>query len=71
MSDADRLAALRLELIATEQAAVSMMLGMAEAVATTPEGREELARGFEEAAETADPVTVRLARRVAEAIRRG
>lgn len=58
--------ALRRELADTQRAAISMLLGMAEAIASTPEGREDLARGFEDAAAGADPVTARLARQVAQ-----
>lgn len=71
MTDADRIAALERELSDTRHAAVAMMLGMARGMVSTPEGREELARGFDEAAVGADPVTAKLARAVADAIRRG
>lgn len=71
MTPEERIITLEYELADTRRAAVLMMLGMVEAIARTPEGREELAQGFDEAAEGADAETARLARLVAEAVRRG
>lgn len=70
MTDADRIAELERELDDTRRAAVSIVMGMVDAIAKTPEGREELAQGFAWAAVEADPVTSRLARLIAEAVRR-
>lgn len=67
----ERIKALEFELHQTRTAAVHMMLGMADAIATSKEGRAELAKGFEDAAVVADPVTARLARLVAAALRSG
>lgn len=63
-------ARLKRELDDTRRAAVHIVLGMVDAIARTPEGRAELAQGFDAAAREADPITGRLARLVAEAIRR-
>lgn len=69
MTDAERIAALKAELAATRRAAIQMMVGMAMGIATTPEGREELAAGFAEATKDPDPIIARMARDVAAAIR--
>ena len=69
MTPEERIIALETELIDTRKAAVAMLLGMAEGMVKTPEGREELAVAFEEAAKDADAITARLARLVATAIR--
>lgn len=64
-----RIIELEREAVDTRNAAVSMILSMAEAIAPSPEGRAELAAGFREAAEAAtDPATARLARLVALAL---
>lgn len=70
MSPEERIIALERELDDTRRAAVTLIVGIAEAVAGSPEGREELAQSFEEAAGEADHVTARLARLVAGALRR-
>lgn len=72
MSPEERIIALERELYDTRRAAVTVILGMADAIAQTPEGREDLARGFDDAAKDAtiaDPVLARLARLVAGALR--
>lgn len=71
LASEERIIALERELADTRRAAVLMMLGMAEAIAQTPEGREELAQAFDAAATDDETVTARLARLVAAAIRRG
>lgn len=69
---AKQLAALERELAETRRAAMTMILGMAEAIVRSPEGREELAASFEEAAAEMDTeVAAKMARQVAAAIRRG
>lgn len=70
MPHTQELIALEHELIATRNAAVRMVLMMAENVVTTDVGRVELARSFDAMAETCDSVTARVARLVAEALRR-
>ncbi|MDH2329038.1 hypothetical protein QCN27_19505 [Cereibacter sp. SYSU M97828] len=71
MAEEDRTSALEDELLQTKRAAITMILSMAEAIANTPEGRAELAKGFEAAAEQsdADPAMVRLSKLVAAALR--
>ncbi|RJL15288.1 hypothetical protein [Paracoccus siganidrum] len=64
-----RIEQLEAELAATRQAAVHMMVGMAMGIASTPEGREDLAEGFSEAANDPDPVIARLADDLAAALR--
>lgn len=66
---AARIAELESELAATKRAAIHMMVGMATGIASSPEGREELAAGFSEAASSADPATAELSRLVAAALR--
>lgn len=70
MTPEERVIALEREMEDTRRAAVMLILGIVEAVATTPDGREDLAQGFDEVAGEADHVTARLARLVAAAIRR-
>lgn len=69
MTDADLIIALERELDDTRRAAVHIVLLMVDAVAKTPEKRDELARGFALAATDSDPVTARLARLIAAAVR--
>lgn len=69
MTPEERIIALEQELIDTRKAAVAMLLGMAEGMVKTPEGRKELAQAFEDAARDTDAITARLARLVATAIR--
>ncbi|SEN90288.1 hypothetical protein SAMN04489859_102151 [Paracoccus alcaliphilus] len=69
MSDKERIAQLEAELAATKRAATHMMVGMAMGIASTPEGREELAAGFAEAASDPDPAIAEMAQAVADAIR--
>lgn len=71
MKPDDRIKLLEQEVFQTKRAAVTMILGMADAIANTPEGRDEIARGFEDAAQhpDADPAMVRLSRLVATALR--
>lgn len=64
-----RIIELEREINDTRKAAVHMILGMAQAIAPSAEGRADLAVGFREAAEACDdPVTARLARLVALAL---
>ena len=53
----------------TQRAAVGMMLGIVDATTRTPEERENVVRSFDEAADSSDPVTARVARLLAEAVR--
>lgn len=71
MTYAERIEQLEQNLFETTRAAVSLMVGMAHAVAQTPAAREELAQGFEAGADLADgdPQAQRLARLVAAALR--
>lgn len=70
-NDSDRILELERELIATRNAAVALILGMAGAIVRTPQGREELAVTFDEAAKDGDSATERLSKLVAAALRRG
>lgn len=70
MDDKQRIIALERELAETRRAAVMMMVGVLEVITESPEGRERLARGFEDAAEVSDPVAARLARLIALALRK-
>jgi len=67
-----RIIELEREAADTRRAAVSIIMGMADGIAPTAEGRADLAKGFREAAaETdADPATARLALLVAMALER-
>lgn len=68
MNSEERIIALERELDDTRRAAALVILGMVDAIAQTPQGREDLARGFDEAANEAartDPVLARLTRLVA------
>lgn len=67
----ERIKELEDELIKTRAAAVSIAVGMADAIIKTQKGREELAEGFDIAAEGADEVTARLARSISVRIREG
>lgn len=67
----ERIAALEQELTDTRLGAALMMLDLIDALAKTPEEREEIAQTFDAAAERSNPATARLARLVAGAIRRG
>ena len=69
MTDTDRIIALERELDDTRRAAVHLVLVMVDAVAKTPESRDQLAQGFALAATDSDPVTSRLARLMAAAVR--
>ena len=70
MKAIDRIIALERELEDTRLAAVRVVLGMVDAIANTPEQREELAQGFAWAAAESDPATAQLSWLMAEAIRR-
>lgn len=70
MSPEERIIALERELDDTRLAAVRLILGIVRTIATTPEGRQEMARGFDEAAAEADPLMARMARLVAAELRR-
>lgn len=66
-----RIIELEREITDTRNAAVRMMLGMADGIAPSAEGKADLAAGFREAAEAAgDPATARLALLVAMALER-
>ncbi|WP_283177883.1 hypothetical protein [Gemmobacter sp. 24YEA27] len=67
-----RIIELERELADTRRAAVSIIMGMAEGIAPSAEGRAELAKGFREAADdpAADPATARLALLVAMELER-
>lgn len=67
----ERIAALERDLADTRIGAAMMMLDLIEAMAETPEEREEIAKTFDAAAETANPATAHLAQLVAAVIRRG
>lgn len=69
MNPEKRIADLERQLLDVRKSAVSMIVGMSEAVAQSPEGRDELARTFEEAAQTEAGETGHLARLVAAALR--
>lgn len=72
MAEIDRIIALERELDATRQAAVDMIVALAHGALRTPEGREELAQTFDRTAlDERNPQAARLARMVAEAMRRG
>ena len=72
MTGTDRITELERELAETRRAAMTMILGMAEAIVRSPEGREELAASFEEAAAEMDTeAAAKMARQVAVAVRRG
>ncbi|MEQ8898523.1 MAG: hypothetical protein RID23_15660 [Roseovarius sp.] len=70
MTPEEKIKALEDQVIEVRQAAVSMVMGMAEAVTNGPNAREDLARGFDEAATQSEGETRRLAEMVAEALRR-
>ena len=70
MQDIERIVALERELEDTRRAAVKIVLDMVDSVARTPDQREELARGFAQAATGNDPIMARLAWVMAEAVRR-
>lgn len=69
MSEEDQIAELKRQLADTRNSAVHLLMGMADAVATTPEGREDLARGFDEIVEQSDEETAYLAKKVAAELR--
>ncbi len=72
MTPLERIVALERELAATRTAAVEMIVSLAQGALRTPEGREELAQTFDEVGrDECNPEAARLARLVAEAIRRG
>lgn len=72
MTDADRITALERELSDTRQAAVEIIVAMARGIASSPEGRAELAADFEAMADESEGAAAAgLARAVADAIRRG
>jgi len=71
MNSEERLVAMERELADTRRAAVGLLLGMVDAITHTPLEREEFARALDDAATDAEPVTARLVRLVAGAIRRG
>jgi hypothetical protein len=70
MEQNERIEALEKQVVEIRTAAVSMILGMAEAVTNGPAAREGLAQGFDQAAAEHDGEARRLAELVAEALRR-
>ena len=70
MTPEEQIKALEEQVIEVRHAAVSMVMGMAEAVTNGQNAREDLARGFDEAAAQSEGETRRLAEMVAEALRR-
>ncbi len=69
MTPEERIVHLERQMIETRRAAIAIIMGMAEGVAPTPEGREKLAQGFDEAAEGSEGEIARLARLAAGALR--
>ena len=69
MTPEEKIKALEDQVIEVRQAAVSMVMGMAEAVTNDQSAREDLARGFDQAAAQSEGETRRLAELVAEAQR--
>ncbi|MEQ9176868.1 hypothetical protein [Roseovarius sp.] len=70
MTPEEKIKALEDQVMEVRHAAVAMVMGMAEAVTNGPNAREDLARGFDQAATQSDGETRRLAELVAEALRR-
>ncbi|MEW2911440.1 hypothetical protein [Leisingera sp. JC11] len=69
MTAEERIAELEQQLTEARRAAVAIILGITDAIATTPEGREELAQGFDEAAGQGSKEMRALSRLVATALR--
>ncbi|WP_421998160.1 hypothetical protein [Roseovarius confluentis] len=69
MTHEDQIADLEGRLESARRAAVLMVTGMADAVVKTPQGYEDLARGFDEAAKASDGEMQLIADMVAEALR--
>ncbi|WP_435170773.1 hypothetical protein [Falsirhodobacter sp. 1013] len=70
MTDAERIEQLERELDETLDAALTIIVGMADAIAPTAESKRELANGFAEAAESVDGAIPRLSRAVADLLLR-
>ncbi|WP_435167931.1 hypothetical protein [Falsirhodobacter sp. 1013] len=70
MTDAERIEQLERELDETLEAALTIIVGMADAIAPTAEAKEDLARGFAEAAGGTDGAIPRLSRAVADLLLR-
>lgn len=70
MTPEEKIRALEEQVIEVRRAAVSMVMGMAEAVTNGPNARHDLARGFDQAAAQSEGEARRLAELVAEALRR-
>lgn len=69
MTQADRLAALEQELIATREAAARLLASTMAGIVKSPEGRAELRRGFDEAiARQPNSIEARILRLAAEMI---
>lgn len=64
-----RVAELELQLTEVRQAALSMVVGMADAVTSSPKGRADLAQGFEDVAKNETGEMHDLAQLVAAALR--
>lgn len=70
MTTPDRSAQLETELHDLREAALSIIVGMADAIAKSPEGKRELADGFEDAATKATGAASDLSREIADILRR-
>ncbi|MDB6454734.1 hypothetical protein [Falsirhodobacter sp. 20TX0035] len=66
MTDAERIEQLERDLNETLEAALTIIVGMADAIAPSAEAKEDLARGFAAAAEGQDGAIPRLSRAVAD-----
>ena len=69
MTPEEKIKALEDQVIEVQHAAVEMVMGMAEAVTNGPNAREDLARGFDQAAAQSEGEARRLAELVATALR--
>lgn len=70
MTDAEKVIALQRELAETRAAAVTLIVGMTLGIASSTEGRLEIAEGFENAAGGQITPLANLSRLAADAIRR-
>lgn len=70
MTISDRTVQLETELHDLREAALSIIVGMADAIAKSPEGKRDLADGFEDAAAKETGAASDLSREVADILRR-
>lgn len=70
MSKPEDIARLKREAKEIRVAAIAIILGMADAIAPTPQGKRELAEGFQAAADMSDDAVAKLSRLVAAALRK-